>query len=417
MRKLSFLMTGFILLLIISSCTSVKRFKSAAYKGEDDTLVLVELFNTRLSDEPVEAREKNLWTLSANAQTRLVQILDERYPDNEQFMSAMSGSFGTDDAILNQYTRKDLHMVFTIRKERDYSSLNDGSGRFSPADRIEYLKLSLEIPETYNLRFYEWNRYLTEYGEIDIADVSFSRNMDLSLDGGPGGMDLGSGASLGRSEKQELSKRYLKLNGSISDQLVVIEAEGNREVDLTGNVTADVSLLFDGFPELVMDPVFTTDEKGNPNLAGMNFLDVLVPAISDTPDTIFAELSMHYIYRHVASGWPSYAEWDDRVEYYKGRIIRKVPLFLKKDYLPNFYCIGTEQDGKETLKISRTTDKEYQLQFNDHQDASRFLDWLQNPAQMEENSVFSAAYKLRYKGKFITPQEAIQYQLKVMPVY
>ncbi|RLD93973.1 MAG: hypothetical protein DRJ29_07350, partial [Bacteroidetes bacterium] len=73
----------------------MKRFKSVEYIGEDNSLVEVELFNARISDEPVAVREKNLWTLSANAQTRLVQILDERYPDNEQFMSAMAGSFGT----------------------------------------------------------------------------------------------------------------------------------------------------------------------------------------------------------------------------------------------------------------------------------------------------------------------------------
>ncbi|RLD70250.1 MAG: hypothetical protein DRI98_08355, partial [Bacteroidetes bacterium] len=84
MRKFSFLIAEVLLLLTITACTSVKRFKSVEYIGEDNSLVEVELFNARISDEPVAVREKNLWTLSANAQTRLVQILDERYPDNEQ---------------------------------------------------------------------------------------------------------------------------------------------------------------------------------------------------------------------------------------------------------------------------------------------------------------------------------------------
>ena len=107
MRKFSFLIAGLLLLLTITACTSVKRFKSVEYKGEDNSLVDVELFNARISDEPVAVREKNLWTLSANAQTRLVQILDERYPDNEQFMSAMAGSFGTGETPLQDLTRKD----------------------------------------------------------------------------------------------------------------------------------------------------------------------------------------------------------------------------------------------------------------------------------------------------------------------
>lgn len=405
------------MLLTIAACTSVKRFKSVDYRGEDNTLVDVELFNTRISNETNAVREKNLWTLSANAQSHLVQILDERYPDNDQFMSVLSGNFGPEDFQGEEYTRKDLRMVFTISKNRDYSLLNDANGRFSPADRIEYLILSLEIPEHYKLRFYEWNRYITEYGEIDIADVSFSRNLDLSLEGSPGGVDMGSGASLGRNEKQELSKRYLKLNGSISDQRVVIEAEGTREADLTGNVTADVSLQFEGFPETVMIPFFAMDEDDNRVLSALSFVDVVVPAMGDAPDTIFAELSLEYIYRHVSSGWKTYAEWDDNVAYYQGSIERKVPLFLKKDYLPKFFCIGTDQGGKDALKFHEAPEKEYLLQFRDYMDAKGFLEWLQNPSRIQNDPISIGSSRLLYKGEPITPGEVLENHLKVMPVF
>jgi len=417
MRTFIFLFTGLLLLFALTACTSVKRFKSVEYKGEDNSLVDVELFSARITDDPVAVKEKNLWTLSANAQTRLVQILDERYPDNEQFMSAMAGSFGTSETVLKDLTRKDLRMVFTISKNRDYSLLKDAKGRFSPADRIEYLRLSLHIPESYNLRFHEWNRYVTEYGDIDIADVSFSRNMDLSMDGSPGGVDLGSEATLGRSEKQLVSKRYLKLNGSISDHRVVIEEEGTREVDLTGNITADISLLFEAFPELVMVPVFTATDDGSSEFAALNFEDVLVPAMSDAPDTLFAELRLDYIYRHVASGWNTFAEWDDNVEYYQGSHSQQVPLFSRNDYLPHFFCIGTDQGGKDALKFSKSQDKEYLLQFRDRHDASRFLEWLQNPSRQQSDPVFIGSSKLLYKGVPITPGEVLAYQLKIIPVF
>lgn len=405
------------MLLTITACTSVKRFKSVDYRGEDNSLVDVELFNARISAEPSESVEKNLWALSANAQSHLVQILDERYPDNEEFMSAMAGSFGTMQSPQQDLTQKDLRMVFSISKSRDYSSLNDASGRFSPADRIEYLKLSLDIPESYKLRFYEWNRYITEYGLIDIADVSFSRNLDLSVDGSPGGADLGSEASLGRNEKQVLSKRYLKLNGSISDERVVIEAEGTREVDLTGNVIADVSLHFNGFPEVLMVPVFAAAEDGSMELTALNFVDILVPAMSDAPDTLFADLKLEYIYRHVASGWHTFAEWDDRVEYYQGRIHKKVALFSRSDYLPRLFCIGTEQGGKEVLKFHLSPEREYLLQFRDHHDASRFLEWLSNPEQRQSDPVFRGSNKLLFRGMPITPGAGVTNQLKVLPVY
>ena len=417
MRKTTFLITGSLLLFTLCGCTTVKRFKTAEYKGEDNKLVDVELFHTRLYGDPMTVQEKNLWTMSANAQTRMVQILDERYPDNEQFMSIISGNFGANEYPVQELTRKDLRMVFTISKSRDYSKLNDATGRFSPADRIEYLRLSLKIPDSYKLHFYEWNRYSTEYGEIDIADLSFSRSFDLSVDGSPGGVGVGSEATLGRSEKQEVSKRYLKMNGSISDQEVVIEEEGTREVDLTGNVVADVSLLFDGFPEIVMVPVFTVDEDGTVELSALNFEDVVVPAMSDAPDTLYADLTLDYIYRHVASGWLTFAEWDDKVEYYQGSIDKKVPLFLKKDYLPRFFCIGTEHGGKNALKFRKTPEKEYLLQFRDYHDASRFLEWLQNPSRIQSDPVFIGSNKLLYKGEPVTPDEVLENHLKVVPVY
>jgi hypothetical protein len=416
MKKSAFLITGSILLLTISGCTSVKRFKSAEFMGPDNSLVDVELFSARLSGKTVMTEEKNLWTLSANAQTRLLQILDERYPDNEHFMSALSGNFESSEVQEQELCHKDLRMVFTITKNRDYLLLNESGGRFSPADRIEYLKLSLEIPDIYKLRFNEWNHYVTEYGEIDIADVSFSKSLDLSVDGSPAGADMGTDATLGRSEKQVVSKRYLKLNGNISDHKMAIEAEGNREVDLTGNVTADVSLVFDGFSETVMVPVFVGAESGAMELSALNFIDVEVPAMADAPDTLYAMLNMDYIYRHVQSGWETFAEWDDKVEYYKGRVSKKVSLFRKKDYLPRFFCIGTDQVEKSALKFLKSPGKEYLLQFKTYQDASRFLEYLQDPLRRSSDPVIFGSNKLLYKGTPITPGVFAD-KLKVLPVY
>ncbi|MDF1575218.1 MAG: hypothetical protein P1P86_08525 [Bacteroidales bacterium] len=419
MKKPALLITGAIFLIAVSGCTSVKRFRTAEFKGMDNHLADVELFNASLSAEPAAIQEKNLWSLSANAQARLVQILDERYPDNEQFMSAMAGTYGSAMFPVEDYTRKDLRMVFTISKSRDYAKLNDAGERFSPADRIEYLRLSLEIPEDYGLRFLEWNRYSTEYGEIDIADVSFSRNLDLSVEGSPASLDVGSEAALGRNEKQVVSKRYLKLNGSISDHKAVIESEGTRELDLTGNVIADVSLAFAGFPELIVVPVFVDsgEAAGREKVLALKFVDVLVPAMEDAPDTLFAELSMEYIYRHVQSGWKTFAEWDDGVEYYQGSIRKRVPLFLKKDYLPRLYCIGSDLGEKKTLKFRTGTDREYQLQFMDRGDAGRFLQWLEDPLQRQTEPVYIGSNELLYKGIPLTPGELIRNRLKVMPVY
>ncbi len=146
MKRLSFLISGILLVSFITGCSSVKRYKSVTYKSQDNTLVDMELFGSRLTMNEMEPPDKNLWNLSASAQNQLIQILNERYPDNGQFISALNNKYLTGGGINSlDLTRKKLRMVFTISKHRDYSVLTNASSRFSPADRIEYLNFSLEI--------------------------------------------------------------------------------------------------------------------------------------------------------------------------------------------------------------------------------------------------------------------------------
>ncbi|MEN8228409.1 MAG: hypothetical protein ABFS38_09670 [Bacteroidota bacterium] len=435
MKKLSLLLSGLLLLLICTGCTSVKRFKSATYKTEDNTLVDMELFGSRLTMEETVSPERNMWDLSASAQTQLIQILNERYPDNEQFIGALSNEYLTlgETASLD-LTGKKLRMVFTISKRRDYSALNDASGRFSQADRIEYLRFTLEIPEKYNLRFKEWNRYVTEYGEIEIADVSFSRSFDLDVDGSLSPQtDVGGKGSLSRSESQEVRSRYLKLNGSISDRKIGVEEEGTREIDLTGNVIADVSLEFEGFPERLTIPLFSregNEGSGAATVASLKFVDVLVPRMQDAPETINATLQLDYIYRHVQTGWKTYQEWDDQVEYYSGTVKKEIILFTKEDYIPHFYGIGTELGGKTLIKVRTGTGVDYPLQFKDYPDSSRFLEWLQSLPEEGDGSktgegrdpgsgmpVMIGKNSLLINGEPITTNQLVKSDLKVLPVY
>jgi hypothetical protein len=93
-------------------------------------------------------------------------------------------------------------------------------------------------------------------------------------------------------------------------------------------------------------------------------------------DTLWANLTLQYIYRHVQSGWLTYPEWDDRVEYYSGSVSKEVPLLAAKEFRPIFYCIGSLSPRKQALKIRTAHGPEYLLQFKDYQDASQFFQWL-----------------------------------------
>ena len=53
---------------------------------------------------------------------------------------------------------------------------------------------------------------------------------------------------------------------------------------------------------------------------------------------------MDYVFRNVISGQKTFPEWDDRVKYYNGSVSKTIPLFTSDDYVPDFYCIGTDRD-------------------------------------------------------------------------
>jgi hypothetical protein len=412
-------------LLLVAGCSSVKRHRSAEWKGHDHTLVDMDLFGASLEQPAGPAAGRNLWDLSASAQAELVQILDERYPDNEQFMGALSTGYLTEASLpaLN-VTNKNLRMVFTISRQRDYQALNEFSGRFSQADRIEYLKFSLELPQESGLHFKQWNRFTTEYGEVEIADVSFSTSLDLDADGVIQQTDAGVKTSFSRNEQQELKSRYLKLNGSMDDHRISMEEEGTREIDLTGNVIADVSLGFDGFPERVAIPVFSGTGKHIGESAApssFRFVDVLVPRMEEIANTIQGVLSLEYVYRHVQSGSRTFAEWDDQVEYYTGKVQKQVPLFTKRDYLPGFYCIAELQGEGEPLKIKQGKDREYLLQFVNYQDAFRILEWLEGLGSGDQEDrkgpLIVGTSTLFFRGEALTGTEAAALHWKVQPVY
>jgi hypothetical protein len=422
MKKLSLLLSVSLLLVIVAGCSSVKRHKSAAWNGQDNSLVDMELFGARLLPPASESANKNLWNLSASAQAKLIQILNERYPDNEQFMAALSNDYLTTHSIPSlDLTHKDLRMVFTISKKRNYEQLNKTSSRFSQADRIEYLKFGLKLPEGDELRFKKWNRYSTEYGEVDIADVSFSTSLNLEADGVIRGSDAGGKAAFSREEKQEVKTRYLKLNGSISDQTISIEAEGTREIDLTGNVIADITMEFEAFPERVIVPVFSGDPGMIGEALSFRFVDVLVPRMEEVADPIMATLKLEYVYRHVQSGSNTFAEWDDQVEYYTGKVDKQVSLFQKEDYLPVFYCFSDQEDNQELLKFRQGEDREYLLQFLTYKDAFRVLEWIEQVGhrspEKKELAIAIGNTTLFFQGKELSGSKASQINWKIRPVY
>jgi hypothetical protein len=436
MNKLSFF--PIVAAALMTCCsTTLKRYDSVLSTETDNNLADIDLFGYSLSKGGDETGTRTLWDLSADAQSQFIKILNSRYPDNDKFRNAMSYKYLKPDAALVplDYINKDLRMIFSVSKRLGFGERNTPPGyNLSPADRIEYLRISLKIPDDSGLRFTGWNMFSTDYGSIEIADVSFSRNIEIDASGlipagtraSAGGQTAGVMSSSGRKEDQAIQYRYLKLNGRLNNNKIELEEEGTREIDLTGNIVADVSVEFERFPEKITEISGLKDSTGRFNEPGkllISITDVMVPGMENIKDTVYAELTMDYVFRNVLKGQKTFPEWDDRVKFVKGSVSKKVPFLSSADYVPDFYCIGTNQSPSErkVIKIMDWGNRELAVIFRSRVEASSLYEWLIHFFSQPENKdkkIKIGDSVLRFSDSDLTSELILGKDgLRVMPCY
>ncbi|MGM0463659.1 MAG: hypothetical protein ACQEQW_03275, partial [Bacteroidota bacterium] len=122
-RKIILILTAILVTGI--ACSSLKRHAAAEYKGEDNSLATIDLFGYDLYEQGDISGPGNLWELNATAQANLLEILDRRFPENESFIRALNNKYisagvGGDN---EDYINKNLRLVLSVSKKRDYSSV------------------------------------------------------------------------------------------------------------------------------------------------------------------------------------------------------------------------------------------------------------------------------------------------------
>jgi hypothetical protein len=402
-------------LVICAGCTTVKRYRSAEYKGEDNKLVMMHLTGARIEPEAKDPVYKDLWSLSDHGQQALINSLDKRNTDNDKYLKALNGQYmkKDDGPSTIDFTSKNLKMIFTISKKRAYETLGMDTSKFSPADRIEYLKYNLEISPEMPLKFQKWNQYTTQYGTVSIADMTFSKSLSATAGYGASGTSsnenkngtgdnqftdvtksatttpsIGLSGSASSTEAQKIQYRYIQLNGNLDDKHIYMEEEGMREIDLTGNVTADVALKFDENLEFIYKISALKTDAGLYNKTDalkIVTIPVKLPNLKDAPAEIKAKLTFEYVYRHVkpGRGERTFFEYDDKVQYYKGKNTKEVTIFKKADYLPQLFYIGKLGPQKsgvpKSLQLKIKDGGSYQpLRFASMLEANEFYKWAAN---------------------------------------
>lgn len=404
-----------IVAVLLTSCrmTTMKRYNSAAFGGIDNTLAMMKLSSAKI--EPISDKDesKTLWELSGEGQQQLIRSLDLRNIENSEFIESLNNKYlkQEEGPLTIDYTSKELKMIFSLEKLQDYSKLGSISNvNFSTADRIESINFTLTIHDSIPLTFKKWNKYNTEYGAVDVGDLSFSKSLSATAGYGTSSAatnedrkgsefeftdainaitktpSISATGAISLTEAQKVKYRYVQLSGIIADKKMQIREEGMREIDLAGNINADVSLKFGELHEIIFNVSSLRDVKGDfskvSNLK-LKTVNVILPALTDVPDSIIGKLKLDYVYRHVYSGAETFYEWDDKVRYYKGSTESSELLFKKADYLPKLFFIG--KIGQQSLNMLYKTkfmikqnNTFAMLRFASLREAEDFRLWLTN---------------------------------------
>lgn len=448
----------FLFFFVNFSCTTVKRYKSIEKTTADtSSLVSIDLFGTKVDPAKEDDNSKSLWELQAEGQAELIKVIDKRNADDEKFIAGLNNKYlRAKEKITTDYTAKDVRLVFSISKKRDYSQIAAKSPSYTLGDRIEYLKFNITVPDSLNLNFIKWNKFSTEYVTIDVADVTFNQSLEATASTGIASSigtektvddvksttsnsvnpSVNAKGTISKAETQKVRFRYLSLNGKISDKSISIEQEGMREIDLAGNVIADINLKFDENTETLTTVegyktpagVYNTPDQIKVLLNG-----VTVPVLSGLPELIDATLSYEYVYRHISKGAKTFYEWDDEVEYISGHDQKSIHLFKKKDYLPGFCNIA--QIGQDALPANQRTrvaiidnisGDTYEMIFPSLAAAQDFRNWLIKytvaPADMNK-PIIIGTYKLLLRSGGLDADltkhtfNAIRNNMQALPYY
>jgi len=441
------------LAMLATACSTVKRYSSvdntqkekpvflAKGDNEDNLRVRMDISDSRISNPAPSSEGKSLWDLGNEGQKELLDILSERYKDNDKFTDILNTQYLSDDGPGGavDYVRKNVRIVFSISRWHPYEVMGKPNG-FSPADRIEYLKYKLTLDDSAStIKFTSWNRYGTAYGSINIADVNFQESLSAEAGAGnsagiiSGGSGSGAGvsASASKAEAQKVRYRYIQLNGNINPKSLQLESEGTREVDLAGNVTADVSMEFDAFPEVLYALSKAKNDSGiflQPGEVHLSETVALVPK-ETTIHNIRAMLTYDYAYRHVEKGDNTFYEWDDKVKYVTGTVSKEVTLMKAKDILPPFCCLKFQCDtsihNKNFIKVRNLAAglgvQETNLAFANQSAANAFITWLVSykcpPAELNQPIKLKNGYALWYNGSFLTRQRILDNQDQLAEIF
>lgn len=389
-----------IALLITSSCSTILKRHTALRKSQtNNDLVKISMLSTSFAETPQTASFKTVFDLSDKGQSMIFsnrnneqasEILNQKFQQQQQ-----QGKPKTIDL-----TTKNVRITFSINRDVSFDKSN-----LNAFDRIENLKYKFELSSTATdngIKFSKWNKYTTEYGTLDIGTLEYNQGFTANLDiAGEIGANYGSkstqkidennstessttlgpkvsaigklGYAQSKKENQTIKQRLIQLTGEFNNKSFSIHQQGNRETELAGNVSLDLTINLPKDEMLIASFGNLFDSKLNRKDAkdvSLNLIRYYIPDVSKINGGIKGKLSYDFAVRHIICGAKTFAEFDDRVRYVTGqKDTNDVVLIEKDDLTTTTYYLTI---GDNPLQIGGTIT----VQFLDYTEALELKTWL-----------------------------------------
>lgn len=394
------IIVGLVILgLLTNSCntTTLKRYSSLEESTTNNNLVKISLLPVTISEASQTVINKTAFDLSERGQAALLAN-----KSNEQSFEILNQKFQEQQRVKSKtmdLSSKNVRITFSISRDPNFDKLN-----FNAFDRIENLKYTFELAPSINndVKFTKWNKYTTEYGTLDIGTLeynqSFTANLDVTGEVGANyssksleniddsnstessttlGPKLSATGKMGYSksqkENQSVKQRYIQLTGEFAKRKFSIHQQGNRETELAGNVSIDLTLSFPKdeirittFSNLFDDKLIRKEAKD----VSLNLVRYFIPDLSSVTGDVVGKLSYSYSIRNIIKNANTFVEYDDKIRYINGERKEDNLVLIEKDDLKtnSYYLIL----GKSTLQLNNSET----IQFLDFEQALEFKNWL-----------------------------------------
>ncbi len=384
---------------VLNACATDPNLTRRYYTHEYQPLVsfpdkAVDFSVFTLEVEPA-SKPKTVFDLGEEAQAELIRALAESIKENKNSKDPAKDLFtALASPIEGEKKTPDIEYRNLFDRQVVFSFENKSP---DVGDRIRWLRVTLRLnnptgngEEKQIAWFKSWNKFTSEYKDVDLGSLAFIQGSKLNLElgatipAGPVGLSPKVSGEFTRNlaEEVELSQRYEEFSGRLQKYYATFVREGVVGIDLTGEAIVEMTIQVD------YKPVPYTSMKGlmlnnTPNQqAKVKVLknEVRVP-LEARPIYVIAELE--YILRHANTGKNTVIEGDDHVTDYYGKVPPlNVELISKEDLAHYAWRIVVPDEKTErSLHLDWRITQEDEPQpkviwFDSYDEAEDFVIWL-----------------------------------------